>query len=97
MTSILQQYLHDFLNGDAGPSKTSATVSLTVFSVIVAGLLTLYRDFAQTFLKKPSHFVHAKSWGWKDTRPPAVKAPMVEAKAGEDYRDVLARGSKMVG
>ncbi|KAL9122025.1 MAG: hypothetical protein Q9187_001417 [Circinaria calcarea] len=71
----------------------SVAVGITVVSLTLAFIYSLLHDFAQTFLKKPEHFVRERALS--AIRKPKAQVPLVEPLDGGDYRELLARGSKM--
>jgi hypothetical protein len=77
------------------PNFSVSISEVVILSISLAFLNLLAFDFSKTFLKRPQHFPKEKwlSWFFK----PKVEVPVVEAQDGEDYRQLLARGSKMAG
>lgn len=75
-------------------SRPFFAVGLTVVSVALAFFYALLHDFAQAFLKRPEHFVRTRVLDL--IRKPKVHVPLVEPLDGGEYRELLARGSKMV-
>jgi hypothetical protein len=87
-------HLHDLkLYAEEVGSRPAVMIWCTVLSIVGAFLYAAWQDFAQTFLKKPKHFVQETALDL--LRKPSVQAPLVELAEGEDYRQLLARGSKM--
>ena len=74
-------------------SRPAVMIWCTVLSIVGAFLYAVWQDFTQTFLKKPKHFVRQTALDL--VRKPSVQAPLVELAEGENYRELLARGSKM--
>lgn len=64
-------------------------------SILLGGIFLLYRDFLKTYVKRPSHFLPKHFFSHFKT--PKFDAPLVEMKPGETHREVLQRGSALVG
>jgi hypothetical protein len=70
-------------------------IGFTVISISIAYLFRIFQDFFQTFLRKPAHFLPSKGF-LQLFKSSTVDVPLIELNDGGDYRDVLARGSKLV-
>lgn len=84
----------DTLNHIAHEAAKRPVITL-LSSIVLGGIFLLYRDFLKTYVKRPSHFV-PKSF-LSHFRTTKFDAPLVEMKPGETHRDVLQRGSALVG
>lgn len=90
MNIVVLDTLHFF-----GRESARLSVILLFSSFLLGGVYYVYLDFLKTYVRRPSHFVRKSLLSRFKTAK--FDAPLVELRPGETYRDVLARGSALVG
>ena len=70
-------------------------LALVILSFVPFCLYKLLQDFLKTFLERPKSFMPAERF-WQFNKATA-NVPLVKLAKANDYEEVLARGSKLVG
>jgi len=69
---------------------------IAILCIVVAAANALLVDFLETFLKRPKHFPKEPWWKSLLAKRARADVPVIEVDEGGDYREALARGSKLV-
>ena len=88
MSGLLDRHLMDTF------TDPRAIFEAFVILVLMGLASVLIRDFCETFLYRPKHFLPAKRFPFLDRD--YLDLPLLDGSLDDDYRAILAHGSKLV-